>query len=235
MSDIINPIVGGMFDSTEVVETPGGFPRGNKAVDSAFFAKMISSFYADGVLRDGGYSVEPAGGMTVTVTPGVAWAHGYMALSEDDTTVTLQAGKTYAVLIRLNSLLGEFNLIVTESLTGLPTRTSTICDLILAEITVPSGVSSVTSAMITDTRADTEKCGYVRNAIDELGEALHSEDSDKLGNSPAADFVKKTGAVMTGELHAAADTTGVSLVRNISYGSSVPASLASGEVFILVP
>ncbi len=42
MAIISAPVYGGMFDSTSVEETVGGFPRGNKAVDSAFFAKLIS-------------------------------------------------------------------------------------------------------------------------------------------------------------------------------------------------
>lgn len=33
MAEITLPVYGGMFDSTEVVETVGGFPRGDKAVD----------------------------------------------------------------------------------------------------------------------------------------------------------------------------------------------------------
>ena len=46
-------IDGGMFDSTSVVETVDGFPRGDKAVDAAFFARMLRCFYRDGVLRRG--------------------------------------------------------------------------------------------------------------------------------------------------------------------------------------
>ena len=43
-------IDGGMFDSTSVVETVDGFPRGDKAVDAAFFARMMRCFYRDGVV-----------------------------------------------------------------------------------------------------------------------------------------------------------------------------------------
>ena len=37
---------------------------------------------------------------------------------------------------------------------------------------------------------------------------------------------------MTGTLRAASDTTGASMVRNISYGTTVPTTLADGELFI---
>lgn len=234
MADIINHINGGMFDSTEVVETIGGFPRGNKAVDSAFFAKMISSFYADGVLHDGGYAVTPADGLAVTASHGVAWAKGYMAWLTDDTEIELEAGKNYAVLIRLNIPAGEFKLIVTDNTAALPTRTDSITDLIIAEVRIPAGASAVTAAMITDTRADADKCGYVSNAVDGLGEALHSVDSDKLGGDSASDYLKKSGGIMSGALKAAASQSGSAVVRNISYGTTVPQSLEDGEIFILI-
>ena len=72
MADISIPVFGGMFDSTTVVDTVNGFPRGDKAVDASFFAKMISSFYSDGVLSGGdyaqnGFRIVPAGGLAVTV------------------------------------------------------------------------------------------------------------------------------------------------------------------------
>ena len=67
-------IDGGMFDSTSVVETVDGFPRGDKAVDAAFFARMLRCFYR------GGLAVVPAGGgIAVQVRPGVAWIGGRMA------------------------------------------------------------------------------------------------------------------------------------------------------------
>lgn len=234
MADIITSVKGGMFDSTEVVETPGGFPRGNKAVDSAFFAKMISSLYADGVLHDGGYAVSPAGGMKITVSSGVAWIRGYMAWLDENTTITLTAGGSYAVLLRLNIPAGTFSLIITESTEALPVRTDSVTDMIIAEVSIPAGCAEITTGMITDTRADNEKCGYVSNSVDGLGEALHAANSDKLGSSPASDYLKKSGGTMTGTLVASAESSGASVVRNISYGTSVPASLADGEIFIRI-
>ena len=236
MADIINPINGGMFDSTEVVETVSGFPKGNKAVDSAFFAKMISSFYKNGVLHDGGYAVTPSesGGLNVTVKNGVAWIKGYMAWLGEDTEVELEAGKDYAALIRLNIPAGEFKLIVTENTALIPIRTDSISDLIIAEISVPAGADEITASMITDTRGDQEKCGYVSNAVDGLGEALHSVDSDKLGGSDASDYLKKSGGILTGTLKAASGSGEAARVRNISYGTVVPSTLAEGEIFIQI-
>ena len=234
MADIINQINGGMFDSTEIVETVGGFPRGNKAVDSAFFAKMISSFYKDGVLHDGGYEVRPSGGLGITVTHGVAWIKGYMAWLTDDTTVSLENGKNYAVLIRLNIAAGEFRLIVTDDTDSVPIRTDGVCDLIVAQVSVPDGAAAITWDMITDTRADENLCGYVSNAVDGLGEALHSADSDRLGGDTAGSYLKLSGGTMTGSLVACAGSGGSRAVRNISYGTVIPKTLADGDIFIQI-
>lgn len=234
MADITNPLIGGMFDSTSVVETPGGFPRGNKAVDSDFFAKMISSFYSDGVLYGDSFAVAEAGGMNISVSPGIAWAKGRMALMEDTYTAALSAGKQYDAVIRLNSVLGEFELIITDEIASLPVRSASTHDLIIAEINIPAGTTSITAQMISDTRSDNNKCGFVKNAVDALGVAHISEDSEKLGGSLPSTYMKKEGGTMTGALYAAADATGSSLVRNISYGETLPSSLANGEIFILV-
>lgn len=238
MAELITSVKGGMFDSTKVVETPGGFPRGDKAVDSAFFAKMISSFYADGVLRDGGFAVTPAtgddGAMAVKISGGVAWVRGYMAWLEEEITVELSAGAEYAVLLRLDIPAGEFNIIVTDETSGLPKRTDHIVDLVLAEISVPSGAAEIDDEMITDTREDSELCGYVSNAVDGLGEALHAQDSSALGGIEADGYLLRDGGTMTGTLKAASDSSGASCVRNISYGTTVPRTLADGEIFIQI-
>ena len=53
-----------------------------------------------------------------------------------------------------------------------------------------------------------------------------------LGGAAASEYLKKSGGTMTGTLRAASDTTGASMVRNISYGTTVPTTLADGELFI---
>ena len=112
MADISLPVFGGMFDSTTVVDTVNGFPRGDKAVDASFFAKMISSFYSDGILNGGeyagnGFGITLSGGLTVTVAPGIAWIRGYMAWMQAAQSFTLSAGHVYTIVLRLNAASGE--------------------------------------------------------------------------------------------------------------------------------
>ncbi len=239
MADISLPVYGGMFDSTEVVESVNGFPKGNKAVDASFFAKMIETFYADGILATGDYGqdsfkVTPTSGLTVTVAPGIAWIRGYMAWMKEAQNFVLYAGHSYTIVLRLNTASGEFTLVAAEDNRSLPTDTDLIRDLVLAEITVQTGCTALTSAMITDTRPDIAKCGYVTCTVDALQTVPFAENAGSLGDIPAESFVLKNGGTMTGKLNAAPETTGVSAVRNISYGTTVPDVLAEGEIFLLV-
>ena len=234
MSDITTPIYGGMFDSTSVEETVNGFPRGNKAVDSAFFAKLISCFYSDGVFTGGsydstGFKIVPGGGLTIRANPGIAWIRGYMAWQKEAAALTLTPGFSYSVVLRLNIPAGEFSLCAT---TTAPEDSDSIKDIVLAEIVIGSDAAAITEDMISDTRGDSTKCGYVTSTLDALSTIALAENAAMLGGFAASDYLLKSGGVMTGKLSAAPESTGISAVRNISYGTSVPDSLAPGEIFI---
>ncbi len=231
MATISTPVYGGLFDSTTVEETVGGFPRGNKAVDSAFFAKLISCFYSDGIFGEDSFKIIPGGGMKIKAQAGVAWVRGYMAWQKEDLTLTLSPGGEYNVILRLNVPAGEFTLCAT---TDSPVTSDSIKDLVLAEVSVPTGSDSVTSAMISDTRTDGGKCGIVTSTIDALSSVALAQNANMLGGSAASAYLKRSGGIMTGKLTAAAEETGASAVRNISYGTVMPTTLKEGEVFILL-
>lgn len=234
MEDITQSVYGGMFDSTSVTETAGGFPRGDKAVDAEFFAKMISCFYKSGVFGSDSFTMEPNGGLTVKINPGVAWIHGYMAWLKEATSVTLEAGCTCLIALRLNIPAGEFNIVATTDTEGMPCDEDGIAELVLAEITIPSYTTMVTQAMITDKRSDATMCGFVTSALDSLGSVASAEDADNLGGLAADAYLLKAGGVMTGNLSAAHDATGRTVVRNIGYGTALPETLPDGDIFILV-
>ncbi len=239
MADIVLPVFGGMFDSTTVVETVNGFPRGDKAVDSSFFAKMISSFYSDGILASGeygqkGFLITPAGGLTVSVSPGIAWIRGYMAWMKEPQKLVLAPGHTYTVVLRLNTASGEFTLVAAEDASSLPINSELIRDLVLAELRIPANQTVITAGMITDTRADLEQCGFVTCTVDALQTVPFAEDAGSLGGIRENVFLRKTGGTMAGQLTAAREATGISTVRNIAYGTTLPDILEEGEIFILL-
>ena len=88
--------------------------------------------------------------------------------------------------------------------------------------------------MITDTRADIDRCGFVTCTIDALQTVPFAEDAGSLGGVRENEFLRKAGGTMTGQLTAAREVTGVSAVRNIAYGTTLPDILEEGEIFILL-
>ncbi len=156
-------IDGGPFDSTAVIGIVNGFPRGDKAIDSASLAEMFSSIMTDGVCPGDGtpFRVTPGSGLTVTLAPGKAWARGRMCRMASPLTLDLYAGHEYKVFLRLDIHNGVWSVMVYEDDAGyLPIRTQTVFDLIVAEVTVPSGATEITAQMITDRRPSSELCGY---------------------------------------------------------------------------
>ena len=239
MADISLPVFGGMFDSTTVVDTVNGFPRGDKAVDASFFAKMISSFYSDGILNGGeyagnGFGITLSGDLTVTVAPGIAWIRGYMAWMQAAQSFTLSAGHVYTIVLRLNAASGEFTLIAAEDAASLPTETEMVRDLVLAEIRIPAQTAVLTNNMLFDTRSDPAKCGFVTCSIDALQTVPFAEEAGSIGGVTENMLMQKSGGEMLGNLVAAKETTGISVVRNIAYGTVLPDVLDEGEIFILL-
>lgn len=160
-------ISGGPFDSRSVVQIMNGFPRGDKAVDAAFLASMISSLIGDGVVNTNGYDfyVRPDTGLAVRVSPGTAWSGGYMAKSSSEVKFDLAPGHTYTVFIRINMAASEASVMLSADGEGnVPQKNSSVRDLVLAEIRLSSGAESVSAEMITDKRS-TGLCGYVSARI----------------------------------------------------------------------
>lgn len=158
-------ITGGPYDSTSVVGTVNGFPRGNNAVDSAFVASMIDSLITGGVVGDG-FSVYAAGGLGVTVSPGVAWGRGRMSRLDSAKRYELVAGYTYSFVVRFAADDNTSRLVViADSVPFSPLRTESTYDLVIASVRVPAGTETVTSSMITDRRADASFCGSVTSKI----------------------------------------------------------------------
>lgn len=230
-------IEGGMFDSTSVVEIVDGFPRGDKAVDAAFFARMMRCFYRDGILRptDGGFAVVPAeGGTAIQVCPGVAWIGGRMAYLDEAASFALTAGHLYAVTLRLDLNLRCFAIAVEEDTGAAPLRSATITELLLAKVNVPMHAGAVTMAMIADKRMDDTVCGAVDSVMAALQSVAYAANSGAVGGLTADSLVPKTGCVMTGVLRCGNESAGGSAVRNIRYGKTLPTDLADGEIFLLL-
>ena len=149
------------------------------ATDAAgYFSTRCSGVYS----ADADFAVASAGGTSVTVSAGAAWIHpdrwtGYSVISREEETVELSAAdgirpRIDRVVLRYDAAARQTRLQVLE---GTPdsasptapaiTRTALVYDLCLAEITRPAGSTAISAADLTDTRADEDVCGVMRDGV----------------------------------------------------------------------
>lgn len=145
---------------------------------SGYLSTRLSGVYS----ADEDFAVTANGGLTVTVSAGQAWVRparfrGRSIIMEQPETITLTAADT--VRTRIDRLVLRYDAAAKKTsltvLTGTPdsasptapeiTRTALVYDLCLADIRRPAGSTVVTAADITDTRADEDVCGVMRDSV----------------------------------------------------------------------
>ena len=145
---------------------------------SGYLSTRLSGVYS----ADEDFAVTASGDLTVTVSAGQAWVRparfrGRSIILEQPETVTLTAADT--VRSRIDRLVLRYDAAAKKTsltvLTGTPdsasptapeiTRTALVYDLCLADIRRPAGSTEVTAADITDTRADEDVCGVMRDGV----------------------------------------------------------------------
>ena len=145
---------------------------------SGYLATRQSGVYS----AEEDFAVSISGELSLTVSAGQAWVHpsrfkGRSIIMEQPTTLTLTAAdpvrtRIDRVVLRYDAAARKTSLQVLE---GTPdsasptapaiTRTALVYDLCLAEITRPAGSTAITAADITDTRADEDVCGVMRDGV----------------------------------------------------------------------
>nr|DAI01963.1 MAG TPA: Receptor Binding Protein [Caudoviricetes sp.] len=157
--------VSGFFDSTKIIDTVEGFPRGDKAVDAEFLADFVSTFFSDGVAKNykNGFAVTTDGASAgvVTVGAGACLIRGRYALDKGPETLDLgfsEDSRTVIIAQRLDITTAP-NAAITKTvittLTDAPVNTATVQDIWLAKVTIPGGTVNITQNMITDLRGST--------------------------------------------------------------------------------
>lgn len=145
---------------------------------SGYLSTRLSGVYS----ADEDFAVTANGDLTVTVSAGQAWVRparfrGRSIILEQPETVTLTAADT--VRSRIDRLVLRYDAAAKKTsltvLTGTPdsasptapeiTRTALVYDLCLADICRPAGSTVITAADITDTRADEDVCGVMRDGV----------------------------------------------------------------------
>lgn len=166
-------IKSGFFNSV------GGDRKYNAEDISQFFGGLISS----GVLPNPGTNLQVVAdsGMTVHVKPGKGYIDSHWVDIDADEELTLATADT--VLNRIDAIIMKLDLNVdTRAITievkkGTPAtnptapsmiRNTTVQEFCLATVYVGKLVTKITQANITDTRANTDVCGWVTALIDRI-------------------------------------------------------------------
>lgn len=145
---------------------------------SGYLATRQSGVYS----AEEDFAVSISGELSLTVSAGQAWVRparfrGRSIIMEQPTTLALTAAdpvrtRIDRVVLRYDAAARQTRLQVLE---GTPdsasptapaiTRTALVYDLCLAEITRPAGSTAITAADVTDTRADEDICGVMRDGV----------------------------------------------------------------------
>lgn len=186
---------------------------------SGYLSTRLSGVYS----AEEDFSVTAQGGLSVQVSAGQAWVRparfkGRSIIMEQPTTVALTAAdpvrsRIDRIVLRYDAAAKKTRL---QVLDGTPdsaspaapaiSRTELVYDLCLVEIKRPAGSTSVTTADITDTRADETVCGVMRDSVTGIPtgtlvqqfraviDALKGEAADKLGYYPVGSIYQSTDA-----------------------------------------
>lgn len=140
-----------------------------------------------------------AGGLTVTVAPGLAWLKrdeywGTAALNEAAFSLTLEAAdgvlkRMDAVVCRLDKVGNRAELVVKkgsfaeEPAVAAPVRDESYDELYLATVLVDAGATDLSAESITDQRLNEEYCGLMRDGVTGIPTKAMQEQASALFNS----------------------------------------------------
>ena len=177
------------FDSKITGYDSDNYPIYDRAVDSSTLSTMINEFVSTGVFpkEQDGFTVAAGDGMTVNVSPGSAIIRGTTCIEKDARTLTIQAAdSTYdridSVILRNdnNENVRAIDLYVLKGTAASApvqpalTRDEHIHEIALANIYIPVNATTISDERITDTRADTSRCGWATGVAQDFMESLNN-------------------------------------------------------------
>ena len=170
---------------------------------SEHFAKYFASFIGNGVF--GGKSNELMvsqninSGMKVDVLSGMSWINGFWY--ENTSNLTLDISVADGVLNRIDNVVVRWGKVersiwitivkgtpATNAVAPSIERSSEYYDLKLAEISVKAGTTNITQADITDTRLNSEVCGFVVGVVQQFDTTEFGNQLDGYISKYAAEY-----------------------------------------------
>lgn len=176
----------------------------DRLYDANSLGKWLSKFFTTGVMP-GDFEVTVVNGLTISMAPGYvnidnpdsANPGGKVRIFENATQFTLSMASS--IYNRIDTIVLERNdtdrdivakvVIGTPAETPSPTppvRTNSIYQLVIAEIYIPVGATSLTNDNITMKRADSSKCGIITGTVSNNKILVGTEDLEE-GVSELAD------------------------------------------------
>ena len=177
------------FDSKITGYDSDNYPIYDRAVDSSTLSTMINEFVSTGVFpkEQDGFTVTAGDGMTVNVSPGSAIIRGTTCIEKDTRTLTIQAAdSTYdridSVILRYdnNENVRAIDLYVLKGTAASApvqptlTRNDAVFEIALANIYIPVNATTISDERITDTRADTNRCGWATGVSQDFMESINN-------------------------------------------------------------
>lgn len=197
------------------------------------------------------FAVTPAGGVKVTVSAGQGWVRparfeGYSIIMREAETLTLaladgQRPRIDRIVLRFDAAAHKSSLLVVQ---GTPdtqptapaiSRTATVYDLCLADVTRPAGSTAITAGNITDTRLDENLCGVMSDGVtriptDQLLKAAQTRINaleEKATNSANAAAKSQSAAANSARAAASSQKAAASSQSAAASSQSAAASSAS--------
>lgn len=146
--------------------------------DAESFADWLRPFFKNGVFN-GQLQVTANDNMSVTVAAGYGYINGRHRHFLTPTTLDLEVAsgtldRIDSVILRQDTTQRKTYLLIAKGgnanspVAPAPTREGAIYDLKLAEIYIAAGTVKITQSEITDTRMDSDVCGWVASTVKEL-------------------------------------------------------------------
>ena len=148
--------------------------NGDRIYDAEAFAEWLKPFFKTGVFNNE-LQVVASSGMNVVVKSGNAYIEGKLKKFDNETVLTLETASSTvdridAIVVRRNDTERDFTIQVIKGSTNAPQpiREGGIYDIVLAHISVPKATTQITTSLITDTRMNSDICGWVVSNVEEV-------------------------------------------------------------------
>lgn len=151
---------------------------GDRKYNATHWANYFKPLFKSGVFN-GDLQVVANGGMSVTVNVGYAWLIGYGYQNTEPLPIDLEVAS--GNLNRYDTIKIKLDLSArtitayadkggnaTSPAKPINIRSDTVFELTIAEVYIAAGTTVITQSMITDTRMDNTKCGWVTGAVEQI-------------------------------------------------------------------